>query len=94
VPIYVPGSAALAPIPQGQRPGVDLSSQTYLTLAQAAEYLQLGAGALQKQMERNAIPVWTWTRVGRSYRFLRPALDEWMQEKYRAVRKGKNQSVA
>jgi excisionase family DNA binding protein len=91
----LPELSPLASIPTRKRPDVDLSCQTYLTLPQAAQYLQFSAGSLQKQMERNAIPVWTWTRVGRSYRFLRPALDEWMQEKYRAVRKHKGKlSVA
>jgi excisionase family DNA binding protein len=65
---------------------MDLASQKYLTLAEAAEYLRFTPGALQKQMERKAIPAWTWKRVGRSYRFLRVALDEWLEEKYRAVR--------
>jgi excisionase family DNA binding protein len=62
---------------------MDLASQTYLTLAEAAEYLRFTPGALQKQMERKAIPAWTWKRVGRSYRFTREFLDEWMQEESR-----------
>ena len=69
---------------------MDLSTQTYLTLAEAALYLRTSPAAFQKLMERKVIPAWTWSRLGRTYRFLRPALDEWQQEKYRAKRKGKS----
>jgi excisionase family DNA binding protein len=68
----------------------DFSGQKFLTMAEAAEYLSFPTpGALQKQLERKVIPAWTWTRLGRNYRFLRPALDEWLEEKYRARRKGR-----
>lgn len=68
----------------------DYSTYKYLTMAEAAEYLSARTpGALQKLVERKVIPAWTWTRVGRQYRFLRAALDEWMEEKYRARHKGR-----
>lgn len=62
---------------------VALASKTYLTHAQAAEYLGLTVKALQRRMERRTIPVWTWTRLGsQSRRFVRASLDEWLGQRH------------
>jgi hypothetical protein len=61
----------------------------FLSLAKAAEHLDLTPGALQKRMERGLIPDWTWKRIGRrTYRFDTLALDEWMTED-QAARRGR-----
>jgi excisionase family DNA binding protein len=72
-------------------PRRDFSAQKFLTVAEAAEYLSIPTpAALHQRIQRKVIPSWTWTRLGREYRFLRVALDEWLEEKYRAARrKGK-----
>lgn len=65
---------------------VALASKTYLTHAQAAEYLGLTVKALQRRMERRTIPVWTWTRLGsQSRRFVRASLDEWLGQRRHAL---------
>lgn len=59
---------------------MDPSKQTYLTVDQAAEYLQLSPAALRMRMHRGNIPDWCWKRIGkRRIRFYRAALDQWME---------------
>lgn len=52
----------------------------YLSLAHAAEYLDLTVEALRQRLKRGTVPAWCWTRMGgTSIRFIKSELDEWMQ---------------
>ncbi len=52
----------------------------YLTPRETLDYLKLPSlNALYKQVRRGGIPAWCYTRVGRNLRFLRVALDEWLE---------------
>jgi predicted DNA-binding transcriptional regulator AlpA len=53
----------------------------YLTSREAVQYLGLpSVNALKQRMKRGTIPTWCWTRMGgKSLRFVRAALDEWLQ---------------
>lgn len=56
-----------------------LSKLTWLTAREAAMYLRLpNTNALRRRIERGTLPDWCWSRLGRSYRFNRRALDELM----------------
>jgi predicted DNA-binding transcriptional regulator AlpA len=57
------------------------TQKPYLTSLEAVEYLSLPSlNALQQRMKRKTIPAWCWTRMGgKSLRFIRAALDEWLQ---------------
>lgn len=78
------------------RPHDQLSQRVYLTTREAATYLGLpSVEALQQRVRRGkidpstGIPPWCWTRMGsKSLRFLRAALDEWLQPKDRAAALG------
>lgn len=63
-----------------QRHEIPLAERTYLTPREAVTYLGLSSlNALQQRMKRRTIPTWVWTRMGgKSLRFLRSALDEWL----------------
>lgn len=66
------------------RPALDLGALRYLTAAQAVEHLNFKSlDALYLAVKSAAIPAWTYKRIGRTYRFLRVALDEWMESEYR-----------
>jgi excisionase family DNA binding protein len=57
----------------------------YLSVEHAAAYLDLTVCALRERMKRGSIPAWTWTRLGgTSIRFIKSALDEWLQPVERA----------
>lgn len=58
-----------------------LSEKRYLTSREAAFYLGLpSVEALKKRVHRGTIPAHCWTRMGgRSLRFLRAELDEWLR---------------
>lgn len=63
---------------------VPLSEKPYLSSDEAVEYLSLPSrNALKQRMHRKTIPIWCYTRLGRSVRFIRSALDELMQSKER-----------
>jgi excisionase family DNA binding protein len=55
-------------------------TSAYLSYAQAAEYLGLpSVNALKHRVKRGTVPAWCWTRMGgKSIRFIKSALDEWM----------------
>jgi hypothetical protein len=71
----------------GQESDVPLRQKVYLTSLQAVEYLELPSlNALQQRMKRRSIPTWTWTRMGgKSLRFVRASLDEWLQKRHGAT---------
>lgn len=48
----------------------------YLSLRKAADYMDLTEKALRRRVERGTVPAWCYSRVGRSYRFMRAALDQ------------------
>jgi hypothetical protein len=68
-----------------------LNSETYppyLTPERAVAYLDLPSlNALRKRVRTGCIPSWCWTRMGgKSVRFIKSALDEWLQgERRRAA---------
>jgi predicted DNA-binding transcriptional regulator AlpA len=68
-----------------------LTEKTYLTSLETVAYLSLPSlNALQQRMKRRTIPAWCWTRMGgKSLRFVRASLDEWLQpsERIAALRK-------
>ena len=51
----------------------------YLSYAHAAAYLDITVEALKHRVKRGTVPAWCWTRMGgKSIRFIKSALDEWM----------------
>ena len=73
-----------APDPPASARPISRVASDYLTVRQAAEYLQLPSeSALRKQMNRGSIPAWCYSRLGRSIRLIRSALDEMMQDEGR-----------
>lgn len=65
----------------------ELSQRVYLTSREAVAYLGLpSVDALQQRVRRGTIPAWCWTRMGgKSLRFLRASLDEWLQPQERTA---------
>jgi hypothetical protein len=54
-----------------------LTEKPYLTAEETVVYLGLSSlNALHQRMKRGTIPIWCYTHLGRSLRFLRAALDE------------------
>ncbi len=54
-----------------------LTEKPYLTAEETVVYLGLSSlNALHHRMKRGTIPIWCYTHLGRSLRFLRTALDE------------------
>ena len=66
-----------------------LNTDRYLTTEEAAVYLKLSPNALRVRMHRKQIPSWTHTTMNGSIRFLREALDEWLdyERRMKAARK-------
>jgi predicted DNA-binding transcriptional regulator AlpA len=62
-----------------------LAEKTYLTSLETVAYLGLpSVNALKQRMKRRTIPAWCWTRMGgKSLRFVRASLDEWLQPEAR-----------
>ena len=55
----------------------DLARKPYLTSVEAVAYLSLPSlKALHARVARGTVPAWTYSRIGRSFRFNRAALDE------------------
>lgn len=69
----------MTPVPRAD--AITLAHQPYLTSRETVAYLRLPSlNALRQRMKRGSIPMWCWTRMGgRSLRFLRAALDDWLQ---------------
>lgn len=66
----------------GDIPRQPLESRRYLTARETVMYLGLPSlNALKQRMKRRTIPVWTWTRMGGSLRFLRVELDRWLSDR-------------
>ncbi len=62
------------------------SENRYLSYAHAAAYLDLTVEALKHRVKRGTVPAWCWTRMGgTSIRFIKSALDEWLQPAERAA---------
>lgn len=59
----------------------DIARAPYLSLREAAAYIGITSGALYVRLHRQAVPAWTYSRQGRSYSFMRAALDQWLRPK-------------
>lgn len=79
------GRAAQPELQAGDLNGAPLKlrSAAYLSLRHAAEYLDLTEEALRIRVKRGTMPAWTYTRSLGSIRFIRTALDEFLQPKDR-----------
>lgn len=65
-------------------PRLDLQRLPYLTFPQAAVYLGYKTvPALKMAVQRGTIEPWCITKLGRSVRFIREALDQLLQKKER-----------
>lgn len=62
------------------------SDAKYLTVEAAAAHLSLTPKALRNRMVRGTVPAWTYTHMGRSIRFIRASLDEWLTDKAARLR--------
>jgi excisionase family DNA binding protein len=59
-----------------------VENQTYLSMREAAEYIQIPISTLYQLVSKKKIPS---LKVGRHNRFLRTDLDHWMRTKRREV---------
>lgn len=55
-----------------------IEEQTYLSITEAAEYIQIPKATLYQYVSKGLIP---YIKMGRHDRFLKASLDSWMQRK-------------
>jgi hypothetical protein len=76
---------------------IPIVSKPYLSSDEAVAYLSLPTrNALKQRMKRGTIPVWCYTRLGGSLRFIRSALDDLLQvrERQAALHEVRKDAVA
>lgn len=66
---------------KSEAPNTPLAQKTYLTWAEACEYLSLSRNALRLQMYRRKMPRQCWSTATGTARFIRAEIDAWMKSR-------------
>jgi excisionase family DNA binding protein len=63
--------------------GIDMNVEPVMKLAEVSEYLKVHRSTIYRMLKRRQIP---FIKIGSDYRFVKSALDSWIDEQVAASR--------